>query len=223
MTEYMYLNRLPPPVMQEILNRTLIVRWLDDVLHVYPKNLSHLAKRAIRRLQSRNFYGGTLELIEDLKASVAFGFWVQQRHGRVLIREKLTFLRDDPSPEEIQEHVWALVAPDWQFGAKKTSYNIMYGRLTRHLDTTNGAEEDVIAGLCRIISELSYVGYELSLIQKAVKQVSLTATLNLNPVLKFALVPSQQMRSWSKAYDRFVHQLWGLKSRLCAIDRLTTR
>ena len=39
MTEYMFLTRLPPPVMHEILNRTLIVRWLDDVLHIYPKDL----------------------------------------------------------------------------------------------------------------------------------------------------------------------------------------
>ena len=91
MKEFLFLSRLPPPILRELQTRTLCVRWLDDVLHAYPLNLSPGALRAMRRLQHRRFYGGTLELLPDKDVRAAFGFWVQARRGILLIRERLTF------------------------------------------------------------------------------------------------------------------------------------
>ena len=93
MKEYTYLASLPPHVAHEILTKTLMVRWLDDLLHIYPRDLSRPASRAVDRMQRTDFYGGTLELLRT-SSNVAFGFWVQARHGRLLVRERFTYTRD---------------------------------------------------------------------------------------------------------------------------------
>ena len=196
--EFLFLSRLLPPVLHELQTRTLCVRWLDDVMHAYPGNLSPGAMRALRRLQHKRFYGGTLELLEDQAANVAFGFWVQARSGVLLIRERFTFTHVQNGEAHSRADMWPLLPPVWQFGAQKTSNNTALGRLTRHLDTTNGAEPDVVNGLKRILSELSSVGYSKVMISKVVKQLSRTATLDLDPVLKFTEVGSNSMNSWGR-------------------------
>ena len=189
-----------------------VVRWLDDVMHAYPGNLSPGAMRALRRLQHKRFYGGTLELLEDQAANVAFGFWVQARSGVLLIREHFTITHVQNGETHDTADMWPLLAPVWQFGAQKTSYNTALGRLTRHLDTTNGAELDVVNGLKRILSELSSVGYSKVMMSKVVKQLSRTATLDLDPVLKFIEVDFNSMNSWGRTYDFYTTRLWNLKT-----------
>ena len=157
MKEYTFLASLPPHVAQETLTRTLMVRWLDDLLHVYPRNFSRPARRAVDRMQRVNFYGGTLELLRT-PSSVAFGFWVQARHGRLLVRERFTYTRDIDHKHSSSTQVWPLIPPVWQFGVMSTNYNTMIGRYIRHLDTTNGMERDVLWGLRRISSELIQAG-----------------------------------------------------------------
>ena len=61
MKEHTFLASLPQQIAHELLTKTLMVRWLDDLLHVYPRDLSRAASRAIDRMQRRDFYGGTLE------------------------------------------------------------------------------------------------------------------------------------------------------------------
>ena len=103
----------------------------------------------------------------------------------MLIREKLTFLHTINIQHASTADVWPLLPPEWQFGARTTSFNTALGRLTRHLDTTNGDERGVLFGLQRITSELRSVGYSSGTINKAVKQLSRSATLDVTPVLKF--------------------------------------
>ena len=80
---------------------------------------------ALRQLQQRRFYGSTLELLEDKEAQVAFGLWVQEREGRILIRERFTFANTNSTG------VWPLLPPEWQFGVRKTNYNTQLGAAWR--------------------------------------------------------------------------------------------
>ena len=214
MREFLFLSRLPPPVLRELQTRTLCVRWLDDVLHAYPTDLSPGALRAMRQLQHRRFYGGTLELLYDKDVRAAFGFWVQARRGVLLIRERLTFTHTKSALLGNTGDVWPLLPPEWQFGSRKTSYNIALGRLTRHLDTTNADQSDVLSGLKRILSELRSVGYSSGMLNRAVKQLTRTATVDLDPLKKFNEGDSNLVKQWSSTYDLFLTRLWDLKSNI---------
>ena len=97
MKEHTFLASLPPYVAQEVLTKALMVRWLDDLLHVYPRDLSRQANRAVHHIQRTNFYGGALELLRT-SSSVAFGFWVQARHGKLLVRERFTYTQETDQP-----------------------------------------------------------------------------------------------------------------------------
>ena len=93
------------------------------------------------------------------------------------------------------------------------------GRLTRHLDTTNGAECDVLLGLSRILAELRYVGYRPAVLTKPVKQVSRTATLDLKPIFRFIQGDPTGMKSWSRTYDFFVPRERNSNSQLLDLRR----
>ena len=184
-----------------------MVRWLDDLLHIYPRDLSRPASRAVDRMQRTDFYGGTLELLRP-SSNVAFGFWVQARHGRLLVRERFTYTRDVENTACLGASVWPLVPPVWQLVVMSTNYNTMIGRYVRHLDTTNGMERDVLWGMRRISAELIQAGFPVSLMDKAIKQISLNANLDLQPIRKFHQLPTSEISKWANTYDRFISKLW---------------
>lgn len=219
MREFTYLSRLPQHISHEINNRTLLVRWLDDLLHVYPTNLSAGAMRALRRMQRLRFYGGTLELLES-SPTVAFGFWVQTRHNRLLVREKFTYTTPAQQNAAPVDSAWPLIPPAWQFGVHTTNYTTALGRYIRHLDTTNGVEEDVLNGLKRISSELIEAGYDRKMLTKAVKQVSFHSHLDLRSLIQFHELPTNSHQSWAKTYDAFVGTLWVQKAAYLEVHNL---
>ena len=207
MKEQTFLASLPQHIAHELLTKTLMVRWLDDLLHVYPRDLTRAASRAIDRMQRRDFYGGTLELLRT-SSTVAFGFWVQARHGRLLVRERFTYTRDIEESACASSSVWPLVPPVWQFGVMSTNYNTMIGRYIRHLDTTNGMERDVLWGLRRISAELIQADFPVELMNKAIKQISLNANLDLKPILDFHQLPKYEISLWAHTYDAFISKIW---------------
>ena len=202
-----FLDSLPPHVAHEILTRKLMVQWLDDLLPVYPRDLSRQASRAVDRMQRIDFYGGTLELLRT-SSTVAFGFWVQARHGRLLVRERFTYTRDIDNGTCPSTSVWPLVPPVWQFGVMSTNYKTMIGRYIRHLDTINGMERDVLWGMRRISAELIQADFPVELMKKAIKQISLNANLDLNPILNFHQLPKYEISLWAKTYDAVISRLW---------------
>ena len=194
-----------------------MVRWLDDLLHVWPSDLSRPALRALRRMQARGFYGGTLELLEA-SSSVAFGFWVQTRNGKLWVREKFTYTRPTTHNTPQVQLAWPLLPPAWQFGVSKTNYATALGRYIRHLDCTNGVEEDVLSGMKRISSELIQADYSRPLLNKVIKQVACSANLDLKALIEFHGLPNSEIFSCAKSYDLFIHTLWVQKERYLKVQ-----
>ena len=78
----------------------------------------------------------------------------------------------------------------------------------RHHDTTNGMERDVLSGMRRISAEPIHAGFPVNLMDKAIKQISLNANLNLKPILEFRQLPTSEISQWANTYDRFISKLW---------------
>ena len=107
-----------------------------------------------------------------------------------------------------EHYCLAISAPCMAEGVMSTNYNTMIGRYIRHLDTTNGMESDVLWGMRRISAELIRVDFPVNLLDKAIKQISINANLDLKPILKFHKLPKQEISSRANIYDRFVSKLW---------------
>ena len=153
-----------------------------------------------------------MELLET-SPSVAFGFWVQTREGKLLVREKFTYTRPTTSNTPQVKLAWSLIPPSWQFGVSKTNYTTVLGRYIRHLDCTNVVEEDVLSRMKRSSSELIQAEHPRPVLHKVIKQVAFNVNLDLRPLIEFHNLLNSNIASWANSYALFVHTRWVHKER----------
>ena len=91
--EHLYIESLPFRVRYCLLSCSLFIRWMDDVLHIWRnQKLSRDARKALWRMQHKDFYGTSLQLLRDRDAFAAFGFTFRTSGGLIGATSELRFL-----------------------------------------------------------------------------------------------------------------------------------
>jgi hypothetical protein len=201
---------------------------LDDLIQIVPNGLNLNTYRALKALSRRNFYGGTLNLLENNNPEIAFGLLFQLRHDCLLVRETFTFVESETREVGLSP-LRSSLTPAYQFGVTQIRTNTVVGRLFRHLDTTSGDEKDVKNGLNRILGALRVAQYPVRILSKAVAKVERQSWANLASVKLFLCLPPSESLAWCNLYDlqcelihqgkRSDHRLMGLRSRAARLNR----
>ena len=95
-------SRLSWPEAKEIKEKTVILRWADDLLVVADRGVSRRASRYLKRLTRVSAYGKGLKLVETFGGE-AFGFKWAQEQGLLVTEQSARGMVDETSLAEKQE------------------------------------------------------------------------------------------------------------------------
>jgi hypothetical protein len=200
--EYEFLSSLPLPIQYEIKARTVLMRWMDDVLQLWARSISKKSNRALRTLAAPNFYGGKLDQkSEGRSADTAFGFKLKLHGGLVRARSSRPYADERGEDEGIQAQ-WPHVHGGSAYTSRKVKVSSATGRIFRELDMTNGTEADVVAGVKRVVGEMVCAGFERKSLRTAVGKVEASSWVRLVSVRSFLGESNLMIADWCGQYDR---------------------
>jgi hypothetical protein len=206
-SEYQYLSSLPLPIQYEIKARTVLMRWMDDVLQLWSRSISKGSKRALRTLAAPNFYGGKLDQkSEGRSADTAFGFKLELHGGLVQARSARPYADERAEDEGIQAQ-WPHVQGGSAYTSRKVKVSSATGRIFRELDMTNATEADVIAGVKRVVGEMVCAGFERRILRTAVGKVGTSSWVRLVSVRRFLSESDPMIAEWCARYDQLERRM----------------
>lgn len=194
------MESLPLLVRLTIEKCVLMVRWMDDIWHVYPRVLPENVKRAVKDFSASDFYGSQLNLKKTAE-DVSFGFKFDVSTGQILVEQNFTFQRT-----EIQAQVkkrWPLIQGPLAFAPDSSKQGILAGYFLRLLDYTNMNSDEVEKKMNRLCRELRSSGFSSPEILRAWKKTSRMATRSL-PGIEDALSASAEFSEMSIIAEDFI-------------------
>ena len=194
--EEAFLQQCSVLVRHELLNRSLILRWADDLIDNWPTNLSAPARLALSRFQQEHFYGGSLRLTQEVNVDACFGLIFQIRNSVVAIKESHKFVAD--SDQTVLEELWPPLPGFHQCMMGSTFQTVAFGRIIRTLDTTNVREPELIRQLQRLVCGLRIAGIPPVILIRAIRKAHSWAWCSLKPLMLYATNTDMDfIKSWA--------------------------
>jgi len=181
-----------PWVKAELGRKTLLFRWMDDVVHIIDMSISREGRKAMRAMKKKDFYGKGLDLLPEPGVRRAFGFHWGIAGGVVTCRG-LNQFEGEGAGEAARKGAPVLQGGN-QYCSSQRRLGAGVGRLLRALDTTNGEEEDVKRQIARILFELKGAGYESEEIGKLLRRTEKEAWFGLKELRPIAKMDPE----WAK-------------------------
>lgn len=198
-------------VFQELQQRVLRRRWLDDAVQVQRGELTEEAKKELECTQGETFYGPSLRLL-PVKGSEAFGFLLDSDStGRVRVQQKCSYVH---KKEEFKKcfdaglHLHVGLNGGVQYRGVAVEQGVVLGHFIRILDTTNLPGEDLEGVLMRLGAELILAGTSRRVVAKAARKVVRLSERKWPGLLSLVLWSSDKLTEWTVAYDEKENMRW---------------
>ena len=185
--------------------RVYIQRWLDDVLYVMCEVITVPARRALRVMQSFEFYGEHLKL-EPAMDPEPFGFKISLGKKGITMRSRLAFVRERAAGGEKggafgSERSTLHGGP--QFRSQRITAAVMTGHFTRVLDLSNETWEVLRMSLLRMAVELILMKYPKDMLRKTLLKMSKTSQPGLSEMLPVVTWPEKACRAYVEVFAAF--------------------
>jgi hypothetical protein len=191
----------PLIVRYQLAAKAVVVRWCDDVLQIYDRNIAPATARFLRRLRGKRFYGKKLELKNQGEAEdTAFGFVLRTAGGVVRARAAQPFDRREEQGGGTRRSR-AVFQSGRQYAPEVRMRAAAIGRFLRVLDTTNESEEEVLGQLWRVLAELLLAGYAEKTLESALRRVQEGAWLNVVRLRVWLRYPKELLAELAGLYD----------------------
>lgn len=141
---------------RELKEKTLIMRWMDDLVVLVRGRLTRMGKWALKRLQKKDAYGQELQLLRT-DGEEAFGFAWREENGAVLVNQEEKWVTRSDHPKGLPK---VQVLLDGRSAVSKgTLKGTAIGYFLRMLDCSNRRKEDVAMMCKRLTCELLNTGH----------------------------------------------------------------
>jgi len=187
--EFLFQQRMDANVRPVFSSTVLILRWMDDVAHAYPDNITEPVRNALRELQTRNFYGDKLSLLPQ-ETTECFGFRFTCNPDIIQLRSRANFVRD-PSLR-INQTVWpptGVFHGPPQFRSLEMYRTITSGHIARTLDTLLNQKALAPFKILHMLCRLRANGFPLRAIRGAVTR--------MRPTIRCDMSACYDMMKWS--------------------------
>ena len=176
----------------------LLMRWMDDVCHVWKKEkVAGEALKALRVMQSKEFYRG-LELLKEKQAQDAFGFRFTAKEGVLGVQSEQRYLQGSAQTGFAQR---PKILPGSQYTPCYVLRGTVTGRIIRLLVATNKTEEEAEGMVCRLLGELRRSGYERRVLRSSIERVKMNAWGGLRCAASFLKCSVYECETWRVKYD----------------------
>lgn len=186
---------------QELKKKSLIMRWMDDLVLLVKGRLTATGKWALRRLQRKEAYGRGLQLLRT-EGEEAFGFAWREANGAVLVSQEEKWVRRGDHPSGLD------VMPVLLDGRSAMSAGTLKGTATgyflRILDRTNKGEEDVGMMCKRLACELLESGHPRKELEEVARELKKQELCKVGEVVKDVVSWSAAQRvEFAERYDEY--------------------
>jgi hypothetical protein len=189
-------------VKYELEQKCLVVRWCDDLVQVWDKNVTKGTKELLFTLRGREFYGLPLTLEnQGRKADEAFGFRLLTGGGVLRLAPILQFGEEVLKGCEAQR-TRPLVQSGKQFSPVVRQVAAIAGRLIRAMDMCNGPEPAMLGLLARVVAEILIAEYDPVVVRRAVRKVQGQAWLKVDLLIRMTYEPAEAWVKFACEYDR---------------------
>jgi hypothetical protein len=214
------LGRQSLVVRQEVKARCCIMRWTDDLVQFWDRDVLPETRRWLWRARQPGFYGPTLDLKHQGEAAdTAFGFVFLSHGGTIRARSAPPYLDSVWAPDGSRAAgVAPMVQSGRQFGPRHRAVGAVVGRLLRLLDTSNGSEAEVRASLLRLFAELVLAEYPPACLRSAVRKVQPVAWLDLRDVANMSDASRSACSSYVRTYDGLLRRERALDHALLGLE-----
>jgi len=200
-TEHLMFAGMRIVIQTEIMSRTLIRRWLDDLFIVAANNLSREAAAYLATQKSPFFYGPSLEP-KKVRGPEPFGFLAIITEKGLVLRSKLSFIMDGRhQPEGGWQKRRTGFHGGPQFRSERTTQAVLSGHIYRYVDMSMEDREGVQHGLRRLMLELVESGFREHQLQSALRKAEGCCSFDVKSVAKVLEWPRLQRRSFCALYD----------------------
>lgn len=215
--EQQFLKTLRAWVYEEIMARTFVKRWLDDILYVVWAGISKEAEQALRVLRSKHFYGEHL-LLEMVDDTEPFGFKLAITNQGIILRSRLAFVgerNNEPGEGFGKERSTLHGGP--QFRTMRLDKAVITGHFLRIQDLTNAPESITVASAARMAVELILMGYNRERVAGVMRKLERQGMSSLRPVRPIPKWSEEECRAFVEVFDA-VDSLQFVEARLSMLS-----